>query len=258
MESKILIEKAKKLVEYYGVYAFKSDFEDEGSTYDETAFLRELSLNVNAKLNIKIGGAEAVTDMLMARKLCADGIVAPMIESPFAVKKYKTALTRVFGDRKILRLINVESVTAEFNLDGILNEAVGGIDGVVIGRVDFTSSINFDRGEINTDVVTRRVKAMLEKVQNAKLMSAFGGGIYRNAVSEIEKLWDTCDFFETRKTIFDKNKLSNIDIMKAIYYSVDFEIAFMKYRQEKFESSRYDAKRLEMIEKEYNSFVEDK
>ncbi|MEG2116926.1 MAG: hypothetical protein RRZ69_04535, partial [Clostridia bacterium] len=80
----------------------------------------------------------AVTDMLMARKLCADGIVAPMIESPFAVKKYKTALTRVFGDRKILRLINVESVTAEFNLDGILNEAANGIDGVVIGRVDFT------------------------------------------------------------------------------------------------------------------------
>lgn len=257
MESIVLIDKAKRLVEKYGVFAFKSDFEDEGATYDETSFLRELSLSVNAKMHIKIGGAEAVTDMMMARELFADGIVAPMIESAFAVKKYKMAIARVFTDRKIKKYINVESVTAEFNLDGILKECQGEIDGAVIGRVDFTSSLNFDRGEINTDIVTRRVMSMLEKIKDAKLISAFGGGIYGNSVSEIEKLWDYCDFFETRKTIFDKNKLNRNEVLKAIYHSVDFEITYMKYKQEKFQTSRYDEKRLEMIEKEFKIFSEE-
>ena len=91
----------KKLKENYGVLAIKAEFEAEGSRTDELVMLNEVVFRADMELFIKIGGCEAIRDLDQCRMLGASGIMAPMIETPFAMKKFADAGRK---DRKSTRL----------------------------------------------------------------------------------------------------------------------------------------------------------
>ncbi len=124
-------EKLNELKEKYGVISIKAEFEAEGSRKDELIMLRELVENVGLGLIIKIGGCEAVHDIDQCKLLDATGVMAPMIETPFAIEKFKGAVTKLYGETpKIERIINAETITCLCNFDGILEHGKGFLTGV--------------------------------------------------------------------------------------------------------------------------------
>ena len=82
-----MLEILKELKNEHNVLAVKAEFEAEGSRTDELVKLNEIVSRADMNLFIKIGGCEAVRDLDQCKLLGARGIMAPMIESPFAMKK---------------------------------------------------------------------------------------------------------------------------------------------------------------------------
>ena len=83
-----MINTLKKLKSEFNIIGIKSSFEDEGVYFNELIKLKELSTISNVDLNIKIGGCEAISDINNCVSLNVNGIVAPMIESEFALSKF--------------------------------------------------------------------------------------------------------------------------------------------------------------------------
>ena len=122
-----IVEDLKVLKSEYGVVSIKAEFEAEGSRKDELIMLRDFVEEVGLGLIIKIGGCEAVHDLDQCKLLDATGVMAPMIETPFAMRKFKGAVKKVYGDIeqdniKIERIINAETKTCLKNFDEILDE----------------------------------------------------------------------------------------------------------------------------------------
>ena len=80
----------KKLIEIkkFGVTAIKQSFEDEGASFHDVLVMRKITSAAKVELNVKIGGCEAKNDIIFCRKIGVDSIVAPMVESSYAIKKF--------------------------------------------------------------------------------------------------------------------------------------------------------------------------
>ena len=75
-----------------GAVAIKQSFEDEGANYDEVKLMNEIVKKVNLDHNIKIAGCEAKNDINFCSDLRVDGIVAPMVESNYALTKFMQSI----------------------------------------------------------------------------------------------------------------------------------------------------------------------
>ena len=153
---KLLIEKKlrdqlKKLKEEYGIAGIKAEFEDEGSSYDDIVRLRHLTGQINGvPLHVKIGGVEAIRDIIDCLEIGVDNIIAPMVESPFGVVKFIGAIESVYGRQKTFKSINIESCEAVRQVDEILKVARGKIDNVTIGKfieMNFDQKISIDEAK---------------------------------------------------------------------------------------------------------------
>lgn len=118
-----MLDLLKSLKDEHDVIAIKAEFEAEGSRTDELVMLNEIIFRADMKLYIKIGGCEAVRDLDQCKFLGASGIMAPMIESPFAMQKFVGAAKKVYADRweDVEWIINAETLTCYSNLDAILD-----------------------------------------------------------------------------------------------------------------------------------------
>src|SRR3989337_1856962 len=76
----------------YGVFEVKAEFEAEASRIEEVMRLKDIAEKADLGIVLKIGGPEAITDMFEAQHIGVTGLVAPMIETPYAMKKYLEAI----------------------------------------------------------------------------------------------------------------------------------------------------------------------
>jgi hypothetical protein len=77
----------------------------------------------------------------LQKKIAADVIVAPMIESKFAFKKF---IDSTLNNKIINKYINIESKLGFENIDEILslhNKKKFKINDIIIGRLDLTNSL---------------------------------------------------------------------------------------------------------------------
>ena len=91
-----MVDVLKDLKENHHVVGVKAEFEAEGTRMEEALRLKEVITKAGLDLTIKIGGCEAIRDMYDARSIGVTRIVAPMIETPYALKKYLTATHMVY------------------------------------------------------------------------------------------------------------------------------------------------------------------
>ena len=79
----------------FKLIGLKAEFEAEGSTVSDIHFLRRLTKNCNTKLFVKIGGVEAINDIYNCIEIGVDGIIAPMVETKFALYKFKESIMKL-------------------------------------------------------------------------------------------------------------------------------------------------------------------
>ncbi|MFH1428285.1 MAG: aldolase, partial [Candidatus Margulisiibacteriota bacterium] len=74
-----MVDILKELKDKYGAVGVRAEFEAEGTKLEELLRLKEISMKAGVSLVLKIGGCESVRDMLEARVVGVDSLVAPMV-----------------------------------------------------------------------------------------------------------------------------------------------------------------------------------
>jgi hypothetical protein len=254
----------KDLKENHGVSGVKAEFEAEGTRLEEALRLKEVVTKAGLELTIKIGGCEAIKDMYDARAIGVNRIVAPMIESPYALKKYLCAADLVFPSEEIKDiyfLINIETFQGYKLLDEMLSlNSIKRLSGIVLGRVDMCGSLGLSRDDINTDRILEIAIDCLTKAKNKNLECVVGGGVAKEALPFLTTLYKKgiLDRYETRKIIFQADKSLNSSPEEGLLKAVAFELMWLKNKREFYgKIFREDDLRIEMLEKRYIKLIEE-
>lgn len=223
-----LLDSLKELKEDCGVIAIKAEFEAEGARMDELISLRELVVRADLGFVIKIGGCEAVHDMNQGKLLGATGMMAPMIETPFAMSKFATAAKRVYGDdiNTVEWIINAETKTCLANYKSIMEEGKGFLNAVTVGRSDLSASMGIERKDIESEAVFEATKDLLLMSKNAGCTTNFGGNIGIESIPFIKGLKEIADRFETRKVVMTMDD-DDKHLKKAIVKALNFELLYL-------------------------------
>ena len=227
-EEKQMLNAMLELKEVYGVYGIKAEFEAEGARMDELISLRELVVRADLQFITKIGGCEAVHDMQQCKLLGATGIMAPMIETPFAMGKFASAAKRVYGDEidSVEWIINAETKTCHANYKGILEAGKGFLNAVTVGRSDLSASMGIDRKDIESKPVFDATRDLLQMSKAAGHTTNFGGNIGIESIPFVIGMSDVAERFETRKVVITMNTDEKF-LKKAITKALEFELLWL-------------------------------
>lgn len=255
-----ILKRGKQEFGYVGV---KAEFEAEGTRIDELMRLVEIARKAELKLAVKIGGCEAMRDLMEVKQIGVDYVIAPMVETPYALWKFIQSKNKIFDaeDRKDVKfLTNLETITGYEHLDGMVKAAAvpDGLDGIVFGRVDFVMSRGGNgRQDINNDDVTDTGVAIAHATKNSGLELVMGGGISRDAIDAVRAVQAVhLTRYETRKIIFDGAAINLPTADKALVAAVEFELLWLKNKRDYYGSIfTEDDARIEMLETRWKAMI---
>jgi 4-hydroxy-2-oxoheptanedioate aldolase len=244
----------------FHVTGLKAEFEAEGTRMEEAMRLKDVASKAGLGLNIKIGGCEAIKDMFDASALGSERIIGPMIETPYALKKFIGATRIAFGafDESVEFLINLETETAFRNFDAMLAiPEARRLHGIVIGRVDLCGSMGLSREAINDKPVLDLALVAAAKAKAAGKQVVVGGGVSVHSLPFFRTFPPGhLDRFETRKVIFScPGALDNPE--EAFLKAVQFELLWLKNKKAYYGAIHHeDDARMEMMERRYRDSME--
>lgn len=250
------------LKENYHVVGVKAEFEAEGTRLEEALRLKEVVMKAGLGLTIKVGGCEALRDMYEARTIGVCRVVAPMVETPYALSKFLAAVQLAFPEDEwedVRFAVNIETVSACVQFDCMLAlKEINRLDGIVMGRVDLTGSLGLSRDAINGEEVFRLTKELFAKAKSRSLECAIGGGVSAHSLPFFRQLPEGyLDRYETRKVIFGCPGALEAKADKGILKAVGFELHWLKNKQNYYGMiSAEDDSRIRMLEERYKSSIE--
>jgi len=200
-----LADQLSRLRQEYDLQGIKAEFEAEGSSFRDLMRLRRLTDKANIRLFLKLGGVEGLRDIKDSLEIGVDGLIAPMVESPFGVKKFVDAVDSIYKEKTVHRSINVETKGAVEQIDEILNFAKGKVDNVTVGRTDLCASYFDPAIQPDSDFIFTLLEELGNKIATAGMTMTVGGSISQNSVELFlnhqakwqELIWQ----FETRKVL---------------------------------------------------------
>lgn len=219
-------------------------------------------MKVDLGLTLKIGGCEAVRDMYEARVIGVARIVAPMVESSYALKKFLGAVDLAIPEDERTDLdfaVNIETQEACRRFDEMLAlPNIAKLDGIVIGRVDLVGSMGLDRASVNSPEVTAVFTRILAKAKEKGLETAIGGGVSAHSLPVFQGLpKGYLDRYETRKVIFGCPGALNDGSDKGILMAVEFELLWLKNKRDFYGLIfKEDEQRIGMLEARYRKSMD--
>jgi hypothetical protein len=238
---KRMVEILRRLRAEHGATAVKASLEAEGILPYELLRTKEITQAAGVGLTVKIGGCEALTDARMARGIGVRGLMAPMIESRFALEKF-IAMTAVGFDpdelADIQLLINIETLDGCQNIDRILQaENLERLTGIVLGRTDLSHAMQ--RTDPDSELMLIKAKEVFIAAQNRSLRCLIGGGITPSSVPFLTSLAGLLDGFEMRKVVFgdfnvDYCGKTSTELQDAIMMALEFEYCWYRLRQQMY------------------------
>ena len=241
--------------EMHGVVATKAEFEAEGTRTDELLRLLEIAHRAGVAIALKVGGCEAIRDLLEAKQFGVRYIIAPMVETPYALSKYIQAKSKVFSDdenEEVDFLFNLETITAYEHLDELVAIASGspGCHGMVFGRVDFAGSLGLGRQGIESEEVTSRAEKAAAACKAAGLDFVVGGAVSIDAQDNLRRFNSVhLTRFETRKVVFEAEALNRGSLESALKDAVHFELLWLLNKRDYYGFiHKEDETRIQMLE----------
>jgi hypothetical protein len=255
---KKLAELVRRITERGHLKSIKAEFEAEGTRSDELLRLLDITRTCNVPLTLKIGGCEAVKDLYEARQFGARYIVAPMIESDYALNKFCDTIYKVYPAEEageVDFLFNIETIQA-FNLfEDILRVAIAKpvIAGLVFGRSDFSGSLGI-KGDVQNEKVTRCIEIIAARLKKTNLDLVVGGAISIASIPELERISrHRLTRFETRKVVFEGSCLLDDDLADSLLDAVHFEILWLINKSDYYGAlHREDKNRIAQLENRWN------
>jgi len=255
---KQLSELVRRIVNRGHLKSIKAEFEAEGTRSDELLRLLDVTRTSNVPLTLKIGGCEAVKDLYEARQFGARYIVAPMIESDYALSKFSQTIQKVYPSDEVDEidfLFNLETIQAFNSFHEIFKVAVDSpvISGVVFGRTDFSGSLGID-GDVQNEKVTEKIVKVSRMLLDTDLDLVVGGAISIASLPELNRIAKhRLTRFETRKVVFDGKSLNDDNLAESLLDAVHFEILWLINKSEYYGVLHQEDKaRISLLEKRWN------
>jgi hypothetical protein len=245
----------KKIREEVGCLAVKAEFEAEGTRVEELLRLVDIARKAGVDLALKIGGCEAVRDLMESKQIGVEYIIAPMVETPYALTKYIDAKNKIYDEdeqKDTAFLFNIETKSSFDNVNEMLELAAEpkGLDGVVFGRVDFSSSLKWPRDTLNSANMAEYCAIVANGCRSKRLDFVVGGGISIDSVDFLRELHNVhLTRFETRKVVFPSSALDSKLIKEGLLEAVKFELLWLLNKQDYYSSiTKEDILRIEMLQ----------
>ena len=198
--------------------------------------MKRICDSVGTYVSVKIGGCEAISDINDCLLLDVNGIVAPMVESEFALQKFVEAIiSNISVDKRkdIKFYINIESKTAYENLDKILSSPVSKLlTGIVVGRSDLTKSFGYGKQHVTSSEMCSVVTSILKQSKEYGFRTLMGGNIGTSSIEFIKQLHKDklLNNIETRNVIIDLDKVDVNNLDKLIKKALFFESNWLNYK----------------------------
>ena len=185
-------------------------------------------------MSVKIGGCEALSDINNSVQMGSDGIVAPMVETEFALQKFVESVSNVKDTRFY---VNIESKTAYENLDKILNSPSSKLlTGIVVGRSDLTKSYGLSKTETDSKMILDVVYDIMSKSKKYGFTNLMGGNISTKSCEFIKTLYNDglLDYIETRNMIVKLDQNNTKNLMEVVKSILEFESDWMSYKSQTY------------------------
>ncbi len=236
-----------RLKEEHGASALKLSTEDAGMGFDQIEFWVQRCKNL-LPIIVKIGGPNARNDIreLMGRGV--DGLIAPMVESPYGLENFIEALSEQLTPsqyKSVKKHINIETIVSTEQLNAILAMPESGeLDEITIGCSDLSSSM---KRKVTDLEVTELVSVCAEKIRTHGICVSIGGGITPSNIGDRLELLKP-SHFNTRVVTFANQP--GVSFGPAVRLALEFELEMLALdRAEGFVSAEEEDSRAAELKK---------
>lgn len=220
-----LVQIMRRLKNEFGASCLKLSTEDAAMSFEQIRFWTELAQGV-LPVMVKIGGPNARNDIKQLLALNIDGLIAPMVESAYGLENFLAAVrdfTTPMQMQRLVKQINIETVTAVMQLDAILAVPEADLlDEITIGCSDLSQSLKKDRMDAEVQSLVRDAVA---KIKAKNIQVSVGGGIAPDSIDGI--LQDIQPHqFNTRVVTFSVQPGQSY--RTAVAETLDFELQMLE------------------------------
>jgi len=231
-QEKKLREMLKNLKEKHGLVAIKLGTEAEACSFEYIAYVNKLAQQIVPVL-VKIGGPDARNDIRALSRMRIGGIIAPIVESPYGLKKYVRTMKEVAGEEnfKILfKGVMIETLSAFNQMSKMLETPeIKMINQITIGRSDLSKSIG---RQVDDQEIVEKCKEITKWAHAAGLTVSVAGGISPFSAKQIANEIKS-DEITTGYLVFNIKESSNIS--ESVRKGLEFEVALLRDNKRRLE-----------------------